>query len=255
MKTEHEKQVFYHDLGVDYFWLAGHYDVVEFILEKYLKLFKDKGGVPKVLDAGCGPGKFISRIENKYSVIGADFSLEALKYSKNENKSPIFVGDLEKLGIRDNSFDCIVSLEVLEHLHRDEKTLREYARVLKPGGIGIITVPAFQFLWGSHDEWFGHVRRYEKKDLLLKLDRANLKSLCCRYFKCVFFLPMWALRKMKSMFHQYDTVKTDYVDIPKWLNKILRSWLFFEVRSNLNALIPFGTHLLCVFQKPELKNG
>ena len=252
MRDDPEKQAFYYRLGEEYFWLSGHYDSAWFVLKPYLenRARKDSGKL-RILDAGCGPGNFISKIKSSGVVFGIDYSKEALKFCLTKHQIPTFISNLERLAVRDESFDCVASLEVLEHVTHDEAALREFFRILKPGGLGIISVPAFQMLWGPHDEWFGHLRRYTKKELAGKLDAAGFSVIRCHYFKCFFFLPMLVLRKIKNWFGLYEDVKTDYISIPNWLNRFFRWLMVHEVKWKIADQLPFGTHLLCLFRKPE----
>ncbi len=250
MKLEAEKQEFYYNLGEAYFWLSGHYDAALNVLKPELSRLKKTGCAIQILDAGCGPGNFVSRLKSFGSVCGTDYSNEALLYCLRKHAIPAFRSSLETISIKNESFDAVVSLEVLEHIENDQTVLREYYRLLKPGGVGLISVPAFQMLWGPHDEWFGHVRRYSRHELSEKIKASGFEIVRCDYFKCIFFLPMLILRNLKRMFKLYDEVKTDYISIPNWMNQMLRLWIVNEVKWRINQFLPFGTHLLCLFKKP-----
>jgi 2-polyprenyl-3-methyl-5-hydroxy-6-metoxy-1,4-benzoquinol methylase len=67
------------------------------------------------------------------------------------------------------TFDLVVALDVLEHVEDDDAALRALVAMARPGGRILITVPAIQSLWGSHDRRLHHVRRY---------DAARLKRIC-----------------------------------------------------------------------------
>ena len=73
------------------------------------------------------------------------------------------------------AFDYLVSTEVLEHVEEPEAVLRDWVAHLKPGGIAIITVPAFQRYWGASDEWAGHVQRFEPDEFHRMMERAGLR--------------------------------------------------------------------------------
>ena len=102
--------------------------------------------------------------------------------------------DITNLKFKDNSFDAIICLHVLEHIHEDIKAMRELYRVLAPGGWAILQVPIWAFetvempgasrdhyleLYGHSD----HVRRYgfdyknrlEKSGLKVKIDQFSRK--------------------------------------------------------------------------------
>jgi len=75
----------------------------------------------------------------------------------------------------DELFDLLVSTEVLEHLDAPHAALRAWLRNLKPGGVAVLTVPAFQRYWGASDEWAGHVRRFEPDDMRRMAEDCGLE--------------------------------------------------------------------------------
>ncbi|MDQ3991468.1 MAG: class I SAM-dependent methyltransferase, partial [Actinomycetota bacterium] len=78
------------------------------------------------------------------------------------------------LPLPDESADLVCAFEVLEHVQDDEALLREVARVLRPGGLFVFSVPLHMALWTSLDRIAAHVRRYEPGDLRALLGRARL---------------------------------------------------------------------------------
>lgn len=80
-----------------------------------------------------------------------------------------------RLPFRDASFDVVLALEVLEHVEEDVRMLRELVRVLRPGGLVVISVPLHMSRWSPIDEACAHVRRYEPDELLAKLREAGLR--------------------------------------------------------------------------------
>jgi SAM-dependent methyltransferase len=122
-------------------------------LERTLKFVDDMDLSPKsaVLDAGCGPGHFaISMAGRGFDVRAVDTSEAMLaELSKNVKSSVTKVdidtqiASIEELPFEDASFDLVCSLGVIEYLELDDKVLREFLRVLRPGGIMILSVTNF----------------------------------------------------------------------------------------------------------------
>jgi SAM-dependent methyltransferase len=71
--------------------------------------------------------------------------------------------------------DYLISLEVLEHIENDEQALKDWFACLKKGGVLILSVPSHPEWWSDDDVWAGHFRRYDKKDLIAKLERSGFK--------------------------------------------------------------------------------
>lgn len=107
----------------------------------------------RVLIIGCGSEDDMSIINEKCEGVGIDISSMAIEKSKERYpRFEYFVADATDLPFRDNSFDCAVCSEVIEHVSEDEKVLSEAKRVLKNNGIFIITTPN----WLS---WYGLARK------------------------------------------------------------------------------------------------
>ena len=84
-------------------------------------------------------------------------------------------GGAERVPLRGAAFDWVLALDVLEHLKDDAGALAEAARLLKPGGRLVLTVPAWPGLWSEHDVALGHHRRYRRADLVRRVRSAGLE--------------------------------------------------------------------------------
>jgi ubiquinone/menaquinone biosynthesis C-methylase UbiE len=98
----------------------------------------------KVLDAGCGTGDMVAKLIGRgYEGWGLDMAEPMIRYARDRCRSDRFwVGDIEHIPFRDNSFDAVVCLGVIEYLDTDEQALREIWRVLKPGGQAVVSTPS-----------------------------------------------------------------------------------------------------------------
>jgi SAM-dependent methyltransferase len=76
----------------------------------------------------------------------------------------VIAGSLRTLADRP-SFDCVLYLDVLEHIHDDRLQIEETARLVRPGGHIIVLSPAHQWLFSEFDKSIGHLRRYNKRSL------------------------------------------------------------------------------------------
>lgn len=119
----------------------------------------------KILDTGCASGWFISRISNKFpdaECFGVDLYKDAIEYAKKRYKNISFtVADAHRLPYKNNSFDVVVSTEVIEHLNNPEIALGEIYRVLGKNGKCIIEVDSgsllFTIVWFLWTKFTGQV--------------------------------------------------------------------------------------------------
>jgi SAM-dependent methyltransferase len=172
----------YYEVEDAHWWFVARKAIVLSLLDRYLPEKSQRF----VLDAGCGTGGLLKDLERYGKLVASDFSEEAVRFCKLRGYEIIQCSVLEP-PFRENSFDLIIGLDLLEHLDEDVAALQELYRVGKPGGILCVTVPAFQFLWSHHDELNHHKRRYTKHALQERLQSAHFQVLKCSYFNNFLF--------------------------------------------------------------------
>ena len=245
MKDAHDKQARFFHLGEHYFWLSGQNELVERRLRPWLQRLAPAGGRPRprILDLGCGPGNTLRRLMAVGQVYGCDYSLDALAFARGKGVRCVFSGESTALPVASGAVDCVVALDVLEHVEDDRAALAEVARVLRPGGVFFFTVPAFMALWRFHDEAYGHFRRYRKADLARRVREAGLEVAVCRFFKCAFFPPLLALAALER--RGWIPRRDNFFPVPDWLNRVFTAQIVWEDRLGLGRVLPFGVSLLC----------
>ena len=152
----------------------------------------------RVLDAGAGFGRHAFEAARRGArVVALDYAEQEVESTRAtfaamfeageitaENLTGVMRGDATSLPFPDDSFDAIVTSEVLEHIQDDVRALGEFARVLKPGGVLAATVPSWlpeKINWMLSDEYHapfvpgGHVRIYSATELKAKVKAAGLK--------------------------------------------------------------------------------
>ncbi len=207
-----------------------------------------------ILDVGCGTGMMVEGLGGYGRVVGIELASEALVYCKRRG-IPAVQGTALSLPIRANAGEIITSLDLIEHVDDDVAALREIHRVLKPGGVVIITVPAFQILWSSHDEVNLHRRRYSTRQLRTAVEAAGFETIRLTYTNTMLFLPVLAFRLLKKTFRRGANGSTaseadiGHVSAPvNWLLlRLLRAetWAFGKMKR------PFGVSILMVARKPD----
>lgn len=247
MEQEHQQR--YYDLGRTYWWLAGKYRVLQDVLRRG---FAPARRPARVLDLGCGPGNLLDVLAGHGDVFGSDYSGDALRFCVGRGYRRLFRADFHSLPLRDASFDLVTCCDVLEHLAEDRRAIAELARILRPGGLLLATVPAFQFLWGDHDTLYGHHRRYRAPELRARLEAAGLDVRRVTYFEPAYLVPLWLYRNWKKLTARGGELaqRDDFVALFSPLNSLL-AWLIAVERFPLRYFdFPFGVTLLALARKP-----
>jgi SAM-dependent methyltransferase len=145
-----------------------------------LRLFLEAAPGASVLNAGAGQGTFSAELERRgFSVTSLDTEADAVDLLRGRVQGEVVQGDVRALPFEDDRFDAAVLGEVLEHVPEDGEALREVVRVVRPGGVVAISVPANPAYFGPSDEWAGHVRRYTRSGLVDAVESAQLQVERC----------------------------------------------------------------------------
>ncbi len=208
----------------------------------------------EILDVGLGSGSLSFRLVARgFKVKGIDLSAGFVKYVNQkikemgiERQLAVRKDDATRLNFENNSFDGIVCGEVLEHIENDFLAIREMNRVLKKGGICVMTVPANPGLWDFSDEWAGHYRRYQKSELKallenngFKVDRIEFWGFpLVRIYHRFIFLPLLK-RKLNKTREKHGEFykKTIFKKFSPWASHIFRI-------DNLFNRFPWGIGLI-----------
>ena len=151
------------------------------------------------VDVGCGTGAVLDELAalGARRVLGTDLDPHALRLTATRLPPGAAVARAvaEALPLPTASVDVLTSLDVLEHLDDDVRALREYARVLRPGGRLLLAVPAYAWAWSEHDVALGHQRRYVRARLEEVVTAAGFVDVQARYFHSWLVPLAFALRR------------------------------------------------------------
>lgn len=159
------------------------------------------GGSADVLDAGCGTGGLICRLgaaHPGWCWTGIDVEPAAIGFARGRVGSGVRLveGSVTALPFPEASFDAVVSADVLYHLDDDAAAAAEAWRVLRPGGVLVVNVPAYPWLWSYHDEAVAGRRRYLRAGLAGLLRSAGFSRCWESYANCPVFPLVVARRKL-----------------------------------------------------------
>jgi SAM-dependent methyltransferase len=156
---------------------------------------------PCILEIGCSSGFMLKRMKltlPEATIVGADVVRGPLhRLAKELPFVPLLRFDLLQCPLPSESFDAVVMLNVLEHIEDDISALAQVHRILKPGGIAVIEVPAGPHLYDAYDKALKHFRRYKISELTAKLQSAGFSVE--RQSHLGFFLyPAFAMVKRRN---------------------------------------------------------
>jgi 2-polyprenyl-3-methyl-5-hydroxy-6-metoxy-1,4-benzoquinol methylase len=145
----HDKSRFYDTIASDFDRIMNHYDLqrrLEVIFDQLLAGKNLEGR--RLLDAGCGTGYFSRRaLSAGAKVTSVDIGVNLLKEAKKKGVPQPVASDITKLSFGDNTFDVVVSSECIEHTPSPQTAVSELVRVLRPGGILVVTCPNRFWHW------------------------------------------------------------------------------------------------------------
>lgn len=203
----------------------------------------------RVLDVGCGTGFVLERLRERYEAFGVDVSPLAVELCRARGLDRVALGSTEDLSaVAGCRFGGIFLLDVLEHLDDDLDALARLREALAPGGVVVITVPAFRFLWSAHDDVNEHRRRYTLDQLRTLVARAGLEVERATYFNTSLF-PLAAVVRMVGRLlgaRGVGGLRIPPEPINGALRRIFASERRWLTRGPHGGSFPFGVSLLAV---------
>lgn len=207
--------------------------------------------IPKnslTLDIGCGTGSNLKVLRSAgLCAIGLDQSRYALTLVRMKEDIPLLIGDLNQLPVKTKSIGLIIAMDIFEHLEEDLVGIRESYRVLDEGGILIVTVPAFKFLWGIQDVVTGHRRRYSRKEIMKRLKAGGFDLVKSSYFNFFLFFPILFARWIIRCFG-FKIESENEVNFPL-INFLLKAIFSLELYVLKYFSFPFGVSIFCIAKK------
>ena len=157
------------------------------------------GREARILDAGCGTGgllKALRSVDARWRPEGLDFSPRACALARDRTGLAITEGSITALPFADAAFDAIVSADVVCQVGDGAGAVREFARCVRPGGLVVVNVPAFMWLWSYHDDTCETKHRYTRPELAGLFRAAGLEVLTATYANMLPLPLIWLRRKL-----------------------------------------------------------
>lgn len=210
-------------------------------------------GSYKLLDLGCGTGVLQSEFENKYKNVtgyGIDVSSDAIKYCKMRGVKRATLFDGGKYPFKNETFDVVTAIDVLEHIPNDEKALKEVYRILKKGGIGIFLVPAHPHLWSTRDVRLHHYRRYTRGELEYKSHISGFQILTSKNADFALYFVLDLMNKVaKKNKEGVSDLKMEDASTNNFMNELLYRYESLENFVQKFTTFPVGISIVNIVRK------
>ncbi len=232
-----------------HWWFVGRRSILLSILNRYLGAGATDGR--QILDVGCGTGTMLTHLARFGDARGVDMDLEAVGYCHDRGLQQVTQSGADSLPFEKDRFDVVTALDVVEHIDDDLGALREMKRVLKPGGLLLLTVPAYRFLWGRQDDINLHKRRYVARELRSRLQAAGFEVERLTYMNAILFPAIAAIRLLRRILPEPPKLESDFAfPAPQPLN-VLLSAVFGSERYVLTRFdAPFGVSIMALARRP-----
>lgn len=204
-----------------------------------------------VLDAGCGTGGLLRRLREmrpEWTLTGLDFSPLACELARERTGSEIVQGSVASLPFPDEHFAAVVSCDVVCQVAEPARAVREFTRVLTPGGFVVMTMPAYPWMFSYHDREVGNLRRYTRGEVADLLRTGGLEIVRSTYWNALPFPLAVLRRKIFPPARDASDVAPFPAPVEAGFNALMaaeHAWL------GAGASLPFGSSVLTVARKPQ----
>lgn len=213
-----------------------------------------------ILDVGCGTGRLCQLMQSFGQVSGCDVAGQALVFCRQRGIE-VFPADLNDVDLGEARYDVITAIDVLYHraIRDDIPIFASLFRALKPGGVLILNLVAFELLRSTHDLAVHTRERYTRGPLLARLASAGFSVEIASYRLALLFPVIALVRLGKRWRHRgripAEAVPSDLRLPPPLLNRLLLGLVRLENRLIGRYPLPVGTSLFAVARKPSVGNG
>lgn len=233
-----------------HFWHIGRREIIYAMLQR---LYRKELSNISMIEIGCGNGSVLQYLNGKgVNIEGGDLFLEALQFCQRRVDVPLYQLDAVNTPFADEQYDVVGLFDVVEHIDDDEAVLKEAHRICKSGGRVILTVPANRWLWSYFDTISYHKRRYSKKELCRKLQRAGFVVEKMSFYVFFLFPVFFLYRLVENMRRSSDnkelSSRTEVQTIPL-INEVFLGLLRLEKSLIKNISLPLGTSLVAIARK------
>lgn len=219
----------------DYWWYRARSELLRAALGSFV------GRPERSLDVGSADGPSVPWLSGRRHVT-VDVDPRGLRPGQGVCASAL------ALPFHDHAFDLVSAFDVVEHCESESAVMGELARVLRPGGRLLLSVPAYQWAWSSHDVRAGHHRRYTRPRLVRAVEAAGFEVLRATYgFAGVF--PFFAAERLARRLRRRDHSEDRLPEVPPAAERVLLGLSRLEARRLRRGDVPFGSSVFLAADK------
>lgn len=230
-----------------HWWFVGRRASIDALLD----------GIPlpdsgMILEAGCGTGGNLATLSRRGRIAAFEPHLDAIAFAKTRHPDvDIRQGSLpSELPYEAASFDLVAALDVLEHVEHDAEAAMALVDLVRAGGWLVVTVPAHQALWGSHDRRLHHQRRYGRRQLERLFEGTDVELVRVTPFN-VLLSPIAMVYRFAERVLGINLGNQERIP-PRWINQTLS--MIFSAEAYLirhRVWIPFGLSYAFVYRRHQ----
>lgn len=233
----------------NFWWYRGMRRITFAVLDPVVR----RRPIRDVLEAGCGTGHFSVQLAERYGwhMHSLDLGWGGLAFGKQLGAPRMVQADICRLPYRSESFDAVVSMDVIVHLPcgREVEPLAEFARVLRPGGLLALRVSALDILRSNHSAWAEERQRFTRGRIVGAVRAQGLKVLRATYANAL-LMPV-ALAKFRVWEPLSKSPPSSGVEpVAPWLDRLLYAPLALEAAwLGAGGAFPAGQSILLLAEK------
>lgn len=232
----------YRELHRRHWWWRAR----ERLILEVVRGLSPRGGFDRILDVGCGDGLLFPALAPMGAVEGIEPD-ESLVTRADTPHGVIHVRPFDPSFRPGRRYGLVLMLDVLEHMDAPDEAAAHARELLEPGGVLVVTVPAFRWLWTRHDVLNEHRTRYARGDLVRLLSAAGLEVDRARYAFRWLVPAKMAVRAKEALLPGEPSPPAVP---PAPLNRLLYALTRGEERLLGSVPLPFGTSVLAVARRP-----
>ncbi len=232
-----------------HWWYAGMRAITEALVET---LYPGRTDL-RILDAGCGTGGAMTYLSRFGRVTGCDVSSLALSFCQARGLSSLGQASVTALPFAPATFDLVTSFDVLYHRAVGDycDALRDFRRVLRPGGRVLLRLPAYDWLRGGHDVVIHTARRFTSAEIGNSLHETGFAVERLTYANTLLFPLALAKRLLEGATPGGPPARSDVAPNPGWFDALVSYPLRAEAAWLRRGALPFGLTVVAVGKRLE----